>query len=134
MLQNLQIRSKLAAILLLFFFLMIRRPPSSTLFPYTTLFRSAATCRFRRCSMLTATVTATYTDNGADWLRRMSSAESASQVFHQQQQVHRVGGARLELGQPLVEVPCGVGFAVDEHRPHTDDLGCGRDAPQRIDD
>src|SRR2546430_12486611 len=27
-------------ILLLFFFLMIRRPPRSTLFPYTTLFRS----------------------------------------------------------------------------------------------
>src|SRR5256885_13651533 len=27
---------------LLFFFLMIRRPPRSTLFPYTTLFRSAS--------------------------------------------------------------------------------------------
>src|SRR3712207_7507309 len=27
---------------LLFFFLMIRRPPRSTLFPYTTLFRSQA--------------------------------------------------------------------------------------------
>src|SRR5438034_11396365 len=27
--------------ILLFFFLMIRRPPISTLFPYTTLFRSA---------------------------------------------------------------------------------------------
>src|SRR5437588_12948487 len=27
-------------VLLLFFFLMIRRPPRSTLFPYTTLFRS----------------------------------------------------------------------------------------------
>src|SRR5438309_12110338 len=27
-------------IVLLFFFLMIRRPPRSTLFPYTTLFRS----------------------------------------------------------------------------------------------
>ena len=26
-----------------FFFLMIRRPPRSTLFPYTTLFRSTAT-------------------------------------------------------------------------------------------
>src|SRR5437764_3187270 len=26
------------------FFLMIRRPPRSTLFPYTTLFRSRATC------------------------------------------------------------------------------------------
>src|SRR2546430_8446346 len=30
---------------LLFFFLMIRRPPRSTLFPYTTLFRSAAKAR-----------------------------------------------------------------------------------------
>src|SRR5256885_7631535 len=29
---------------LLFFFLMIRRPPRSTLFPYTTLFRSGAHC------------------------------------------------------------------------------------------
>src|SRR6476660_10287545 len=30
---------------LFFFFLMIRRPPRSTLFPYTTLFRSAAAVR-----------------------------------------------------------------------------------------
>src|SRR6185437_16464017 len=30
-----------ATCLLMFFFLMIRRPPRSTLFPYTTLFRSA---------------------------------------------------------------------------------------------
>src|SRR2546427_9165466 len=29
-----------------FFFLMIRRPPRSTLFPYTTLFRSEANGRF----------------------------------------------------------------------------------------
>src|SRR5574340_1292971 len=44
---------------LFFFFLMIRRPPRSTLFPYTTLFRSTIpTCRSwpprrapsRRCS------------------------------------------------------------------------------------
>src|SRR5260370_10855401 len=28
-----------------FFFLMIRRPPRSTLFPYTTLFRSRSSCR-----------------------------------------------------------------------------------------
>src|SRR6266581_5256174 len=32
----------------LFFFLMIRRPPRSTLFPYTTLFRSPLTPRPRR--------------------------------------------------------------------------------------
>src|SRR5258707_2559786 len=30
----------ISAIFVLFFFLMIRRPPRSTLFPYTTLFRS----------------------------------------------------------------------------------------------
>src|SRR2546428_13924799 len=30
-----------SCVLLLFFFLMIRRPPRSTLFPYTTLFRSS---------------------------------------------------------------------------------------------
>src|SRR5438105_12223035 len=37
----------------LFFFLMIRRPPRSTLFPYTTLFRSRSSCsnfRIDRCS------------------------------------------------------------------------------------
>src|ERR1039457_2260097 len=32
-----------------FFFLMIRRPPRSTLFPYTTLFRSVLACS-PRCS------------------------------------------------------------------------------------
>src|SRR5690349_25115854 len=32
-------------LIIFFFFLMIRRPPRSTLFPYTTLFRS----RFRFC-------------------------------------------------------------------------------------
>src|SRR2546425_2979555 len=31
-----------------FFFLMIRRPPRSTLFPYTTLFRSMTSNRFSR--------------------------------------------------------------------------------------
>src|SRR3989475_13302094 len=35
----------------LFFFLMIRRPPRSTLFPYTTLFRSRWPC-FRQAGLL----------------------------------------------------------------------------------
>src|SRR5688572_31989006 len=34
--------------LIFFFFLMIRRPPRSTLFPYTTLFRSSWSRRSRR--------------------------------------------------------------------------------------
>src|SRR5215211_8827644 len=36
----------------LFFFLMIRRPPRSTLFPYTTLFRSPAPGRRSRSGRL----------------------------------------------------------------------------------
>src|SRR2546430_9505757 len=35
-------------LLIFFFFLMIRRPPRSTLFPYTTLFRSSPTRRTAR--------------------------------------------------------------------------------------
>src|SRR5256885_16992048 len=39
-----------------FFFLMIRRPPRSTLFPYTTLFRSVSVMRSCfNCSILVAT-------------------------------------------------------------------------------
>src|SRR5258707_1736504 len=34
----------LSIFVLVFFFLMIRRPPRSTLFPYTTLFRSRVDC------------------------------------------------------------------------------------------
>src|SRR2546428_3954947 len=37
---------------LFFFFLMIRRPPRSTLFPYTTLFRSSITCSAPASSIL----------------------------------------------------------------------------------
>src|SRR5690606_41925467 len=33
--------------LFLLFFLLLRRPPSSTLFPYTTLFRSCCACSLR---------------------------------------------------------------------------------------
>src|SRR3712207_7611997 len=40
-------------ILFFFFFLMIRRPPRSTLFPYTTLFRSAHHARHRLVGALT---------------------------------------------------------------------------------
>src|SRR2546421_12758721 len=42
--------SSLAPMFSLFFFLMIRRPPRSTLFPYTTLFRSRSRARSLRDS------------------------------------------------------------------------------------
>src|SRR2546423_14414424 len=41
---------------LFFFFLMIRRPPRSTLFPYTTLFRSRSGSGYNRSSRSSARV------------------------------------------------------------------------------
>src|SRR2546426_7964313 len=38
-----------ACLFFFFFFLMIRRPPRSTLFPYTTLFRSRLGCHSGSC-------------------------------------------------------------------------------------
>src|SRR6267154_3478121 len=40
---------RLICLIIIFFFLMIRRPPRSTLFPYTTLFRSRQRGRSARC-------------------------------------------------------------------------------------
>src|SRR5262245_66155564 len=39
----------LFCVIYFFFFLMIRRPPRSTLFPYTTLFRSQGPVDLQRC-------------------------------------------------------------------------------------
>src|SRR5690349_22883566 len=41
--------SSLTVFFFFFFFLMIRRPPRSTLFPYTTLFRSSSAGRGGAC-------------------------------------------------------------------------------------
>src|SRR5258705_358091 len=53
-----------------FFFLMIRRPPRSTLFPYTTLFRSTLTDSFNYtmtdAAGATSTATLTVTIHGAN--------------------------------------------------------------------
>src|SRR6267154_4152699 len=48
------VRFRIAGYCFFFFFLMIRRPPRSTLFPYTTLFRS----REFRCTLDTAAAVA----------------------------------------------------------------------------
>src|SRR5260221_12213412 len=47
-----------ASSLVFFFFLMIRRPPRSTLFPYTTLFRSAGNGGFLHCIQMDTSVNA----------------------------------------------------------------------------
>src|SRR4029434_6925189 len=48
----------------LFFFLMIRRPPRSTLFPYTTLFRSQT--HTRTCTQQTNMHTHTHSDTRSE--------------------------------------------------------------------
>src|SRR5574340_421814 len=81
----------------LFFFLMIRRPPRSTLFPYTTLFRS-----FQRAR----------TDVGAGHQRHAVQAQQISERGQGLYAVHD-GGATvrsvaLELLRLLVEPAQGV--------------------------
>src|SRR5471030_3461408 len=56
-----------------FFFLMIRRPPRSTLFPYTTLFRSWS--RPGRCCSRTATTTGFFR-----WTDRKSTRLNSSHL------------------------------------------------------
>src|SRR2546425_10056708 len=49
-----QISTLFPSLFLFFFFLMIRRPPRSTLFPYTTLFRSLSYMTLAVAALLTA--------------------------------------------------------------------------------
>src|SRR5258708_32530687 len=69
--------------LLLFFFLMIRRPPRSTLFPYTTLFRSASAFRGKyassECGAERAAVCLLMSDFTAPLTQKPTAARSAPQ-------------------------------------------------------
>src|SRR2546426_7521599 len=74
-------RSPLLAFLF-FFFLMIRRPPRSTLFPYTTLFRSRRSGRRRIPALHTTPERDLRMDSrrrGQAGLRRAGQAESRSE-------------------------------------------------------
>src|SRR2546430_7274748 len=71
---------------------MIRRPPRSTLFPYTTLFRSVASCRFpvaslRKRRAVHARLRKAPSSNGA-WLKR--SEEHTSELQSQSNLVCRL--------------------------------------------
>src|SRR5256712_3222757 len=89
---------------------MIRRPPRSTLLPYTTLFRSSATC----------TTTFTVTDNTPPTITTCAPAQSAS-ANHVSQPPSRAftssvlasdcnGSAPLSITQtPVAGTPVGLG-------------------------
>src|SRR2546427_8000966 len=71
-----------------FFFLMIRRPPRSTLFPYTTLFRS----RHARRAVLESGAR----QRGKDLFLEPVVADSRGGPLHLDQKPHGRGGHRLE--------------------------------------
>src|SRR2546430_8783768 len=77
-----------------FFFLMIRRPPRSTLFPYTTLFRSVDNHRQRMpllahfAQQLRANLRFRYEENGLDQFTR--SEEHTSELQSQSNLVCRL--------------------------------------------
>src|SRR5438309_10967963 len=73
-----------------FFFLMIRRPPRSTLFPYTTLFRSIP-CQGRRPSAWAASTC----PFGTDWTGR-GGPRSEEHTSELQSQFHLVCRLLLE--------------------------------------
>src|SRR3712207_9515700 len=82
--------------LLFFFFLMIRRPPRSTLFPYTTLFRSrlrvseALTLPFCRGCYPRATTASGRPTSSSPTTTRMRSEEHTSELQSRQYLVCRL--------------------------------------------
>src|SRR3712207_8976868 len=76
---------------MLFFFLMIRRPPRSTLFPYTTLFRSNAVA--------------------------FGTREEADRATRRVGAMH--GRVRGALPEPAGRFPAGTPYRADEDRKST---------------
>src|SRR2546427_8106043 len=78
-------------ILLFFFFLMIRRPPRSTLFPYTTLFRSRSLRRrWRRRDQRASARLGQHVDEVRRQFRRRRSEEHTSELQSQSNLVCRL--------------------------------------------
>src|SRR5437870_9470662 len=65
----------------LFFFLLLRRPPRSTLFPYTTLFRSSVARVARRLKAAATVIHQSTSDGAPDYFRdRKSTRLNSSHV------------------------------------------------------
>src|SRR3712207_9458723 len=88
--------------MVVFFFLMIRRPPRSTLFPYTTLFRSNNNCTVIFINQIRDAVGVMYGDPtttpGGKALKFYSSVRlQVSRVGGSQEKV-KIGGEELVVG------------------------------------
>src|SRR3712207_7232960 len=103
-----------------FFFLMIRRPPRSTLFPYTTLFRSAVLDDGQQAQVLPVDVDAVVPR------QRQAGLELARQVHLA---VQRLAVVRRQLAvgdglavEPDLVVRPGAGGQVGRSEEHTSEL------------
>src|SRR5688572_31985179 len=106
-----------------FFFLMIRRPPRSTLFPYTTLFRSRLGRSAQMglvCPCCRSPIPRSTSRRGDRKSTRLNSSHSqiSYAVFCLKK---KTKGARLVMGRarmPLADQRyVGVGFVVADGRP-----------------
>src|SRR6266704_2511865 len=77
------------------FFLMIRRPPRSTLFPYTTLFRSRASrCRFRT-SPFSSRISGSVGRDRKSTRLNSSHVSISYAVFCLKKKIHASGGSEM---------------------------------------
>src|SRR5258707_13577570 len=78
-------------LILFFFFLMIRRPPRSTLFPYTTLFRSSVSKRLSGSMHSFTPFCSAYLASGLRFFTtRSRSEEHTSELQSRQYLVYRL--------------------------------------------
>src|SRR2546430_8522465 len=107
---------------LFFFFLMIRRPPRSTLFPYTTLFRSVFTVSsgtFRHSA--TSCVLICSTERRTNTVRKTSGSESTADSRSTRSEEHT-----SEL-QSQSNIVCRL--LLEKQKPYRRDTGRTSDHP-----
>src|SRR3712207_8911713 len=102
---------------LMLFFLMIRRPPRSTLFPYTTLFRSSGARRTCCCSAARASRSS---GSGCCRWRRRARARSEEHTSELQSRQYLV--CRLLLEKKKTEIS--VSPDVDTNRLYVQIVPC----------
>src|SRR5687768_17793250 len=87
--------------LMIFFFLMIRRPPRSTLFPYTTLFRSALTTSTTSTIEISRVISISCSEARIE--RVLSDARSEEHTSELQSRLHLVCRLLLEKKKQKAE-------------------------------
>src|SRR2546427_3073159 len=84
--------------MLIFFFLMIRRPPRSTLFPYTTLFRShAAVLRAVGTSGTVNTLVAMARATRGEDLGRLHGASASARELQRDRKSTRLNSSHSQI-------------------------------------